>query len=995
MKDTKNNLLLPVIAGGVVALIVIVLGTFFVGRKASSDTEKAVRAVSFLYLDELAGRREQVVATALKNNIDKIYVATSLMDSSDLSGEERLRAYQARMKKLYGLEKFAFVDEDGLIYTSLGTQRNIGEYNFDHISLSKPEISVKDVKSGDKKVIIAIPVQNMSLNGKKLLVCFMEIGMANMLQGVSLQSDNNDTTFCNIYTRRGEALTDMVLGGLASEDNLLEAMKNADFKEGYSIEKFLGEFSSGKKGAVAFGYGGIEETLSYVPIQGTDWMLTYLIRDSVISEEISSVSKEMLTRSFVLTVIVFFVFLAMFAVIVVQIKKNAALEVEKEKDNMINALSSDYRSVYYVDLDKDEGVCYRKDKYLKDNVDEGQTFPFTKNFTNYANNYISEEKRDEFLKFVSKENIKQALKKEAVISYRFVAKRGGVDRYGMVKMAGVKRNEDDHDRDIHKVGIGFVDIDAEMRDSLQKNQALSDALAAAEDANKAKTVFLSNMSHEIRTPMNAIIGLDNIALNDPDISEKTRDYLEKIGVSAKHLLNLINDILDMSRIESGSMALNNEEFSFPKFIESINTLFIGQCSEKRLNYSCHINGTLDDYYIGDNTKLRQILINTLSNAVKFTPTGGEVNLGVERVARFAGKSTIRFTVRDTGIGMSEEFIPKIFDTFAQEKQAGGNKYGSSGLGMAIVKNLVDMMNGDISVKSKKGEGTEITVTITLLDSEKNDSVKKMGEVDFKGMTALVVDDDAIACENAKLSLGNLGLLCETALSGEQAIEMVKIRHARREPYNLILIDWKMPQMDGVETTRRIRSIVGTESAIIILTAYNWDDITDEARAAGVDSFLAKPLFASNVVEEFRYAIGKKKAANAEEAKADLKGKRILLAEDMEVNAEIMVMVLNMREMQVECATNGREALDMFSKSQENYYDAILMDMNMPEMDGLEATMKIRALDRNDAKTIPIIALTAKAFDEDVQRSLQAGLNAHLSKPVEPDALFATLESMIK
>ena len=948
-----------------------------------------------MYLDELAGRREQVVATALKNNIDKIYVATSLMDSSDLSGEERLRAYQARMKKLYGLEKFAFVDEDGLIYTSLGTQRNIGEYNFDHISLSKPEISVKDVKSGDKKVIIAIPVQNMSLNGKKLLVCFMEIGMANMLQGVSLQSDNNDTTFCNIYTRRGEALTNMVLGGLASEDNLLEAMKNADFKEGYSIEKFLSEFSSGKKGVVAFDYGGIEETLSYVPIQGTDWMLTYLIRDSVISEEISSVSKGMMVRSLVLTVIVFFVFLAMFAVIVVQIKKNAALEVEKEKDNMINALSSDYRSVYYVDLDKDEGVCYRKDKFLKGNVDEGQTFPFTKNFTKYANTYIIEDKRDEFLKFVSKENIKAALKKEAVISYRFVTRRGGVDRYGMVKMAGVKRNEDDHDREIHKVGIGFVDIDAEMRDSLQKNQALSDALAAAEDANKAKTVFLSNMSHEIRTPMNAIIGLDNIALNDPDISDKTRDYLEKIGVSAKHLLNLINDILDMSRIESGSMALNNEEFSFPKFIESINTLFIGQCSEKQLNYSCHINGTLDDYYIGDNTKLRQILINTLSNAVKFTPTGGEVNLGVERVARFAGKSTIRFTVRDTGIGMSEEFLPKIFDTFAQEKQAGGNKYGSSGLGMAIVKNLVDMMNGDISVKSKKGEGTEITVTITLLDSEKNDSVKKMGEVDFKGMTALVVDDDAIACENAKISLGNLGLLCETALSGEQAIEMVKIRHARREPYNLILIDWKMPEMDGVETTRRIRSIVGSESAIIILTAYNWDDITDEARAAGVDSFLAKPLFASNVVEEFRYAIGKKKAANAEEAKADLKGKRILLAEDMEVNAEIMVMVLNMREMQVECATNGREALEMFSKSQENYYDAILMDMNMPEMDGLEATMKIRALDRADAKTVPIIALTAKAFDEDVQRSLQAGLNAHLSKPVEPDALFATLESMVK
>jgi PAS domain S-box-containing protein len=579
------------------------------------------------------------------------------------------------------------------------------------------------------------------------------------------------------------------------------------------------------------------------------------------------------------------------------------------------------------------------------------------------------------------------------VEYRLLTKNRG---YRWYRAVGKPTRRPDGSP-ITYIGV-FIDITDQkemMQELARQRESLSIALEEANKANKAKTAFLSNMSHEIRTPMNAIIGLDNIALTDPDISEKTRDYLEKIGVSAKHLLNLINDILDMSRIESGSMALNNEEFSFPKFIESINTLFIGQCSEKQLNYSCHINGTLDDYYIGDNTKLRQILINTLSNAVKFTPTGGEVNLGVERVARFAGKSTIRFTVRDTGIGMSEEFLPKIFDTFAQEKQAGGNKYGSSGLGMAIVKNLVDMMNGDISVKSKKGEGTEITVTITLLDSEKNNSVKKMGEVDFKGMTALVVDDDAIACENAKISLGNLGLLCETALSGEQAIEMVKIRHARREPYNLILIDWKMPEMDGVETTRRIRSIVGTESAIIILTAYNWDDITDEARAAGVDSFLAKPLFASNVVEEFRYAIGKKKAANAEEAKADLKGKRILLAEDMEVNAEIMVMVLNMREMQVECATNGREALEMFSKSGENYYDAILMDMNMPEMDGLEATMKIRSLDRKDAKTVPIIALTAKAFDEDVQRSLQAGLNAHLSKPVEPDALFATLESMIR
>ena len=483
----------------------------------------------------------------------------------------------------------------------------------------------------------------------------------------------------------------------------------------------------------------------------------------------------------------------------------------------------------------------------------------------------------------------------------------------------------------------------------------------------------------------------NIALNDKEISATTRDYLEKIGVSAKHLLNLINDILDMSRIESGRMALNNKEFSFSKLIESINTLFIGQCKEKELTFNCRIK-TVDDYYIGDNTKIRQILINILSNAVKFTPRGGEINFSIERTARYSGKSTICFTVKDNGIGMSEEFLPKIFETFTQEKQSGTNRYGSSGLGMAITKSLVDMLNGDIDVKSKKGQGTEITVTVTLLDCDKSD-LKAGGEIDFKEMSALIVDDDEIACENARLALGNMGLSCETALSGAQAIEMVKIRHARREPYNLILVDWKMPEMDGVETTRRIRSIVGKESAIIILTAYNWDDIIDEAKEAGVDSFLAKPIFASNVVEEFKYAV-ERKNLSAVKKKADLKGKRVLLAEDMEVNAEIMEMVLKMRDILVECASNGREALEMFSSHEPKYYDAILMDVNMPEMDGLEATAKIRALERPDAKTIPIIALTANAFDEDVQRSLQAGLNAHLSKPVEPDTLFAMLEETL-
>ena len=306
-----------------------------------------------------------------------------------------------------------------------------------------------------------------------------------------------------------------------------------------------------------------------------------------------------------------------------------------------------------------------------------------------------------------------------------------------------------------------------------------------------------------------------------------------------------------------------------------------------------------------------------------------------------------------------------------------------------------MMNGNISVESEKGKGTTFTVTVTLLDSGRTGSGEQEAEINTHDLSVLVVDDDEVACEHARLVLDSVGISCEIALSGKEAVDMVKVREARQEPYNLILIDWKMPEMDGIQTTKAIRSIAGTDSAIIILTAYNWDDVIDEAVGAGVDSFLAKPLFASNVLEEFKSAIKKKNAEmTREEHKADLNGRKILLAEDMIVNAEIMEEVLKMRGMEADHAENGKICVDLFSSKPEGYYDAILMDMRMPEMDGLEATKVIRDMDRPDAKTIPIIALTANAFDEDVQKSLQAGLNAHLSKPVEPDNLFATLEHLI-
>lgn len=549
------------------------------------------------------------------------------------------------------------------------------------------------------------------------------------------------------------------------------------------------------------------------------------------------------------------------------------------------------------------------------------------------------------------------------------------------------------DRERHFYLLLKSDMTEVLREQNDRNEILANALREAEQANVAKTAFLSSMSHEIRTPMNAIIGLDSIALKDPGISDSTKEYLSKIGGSAKHLLNLINDMLDMSRIESGRMTIKHEEFSFREMLEQINTMINGQCQDKGLTYDCRINGLVDDYYIGDDMKLKQVIINILGNAVKFTPEGGTVAFIVEQISTFEDKATMRFIMKDNGIGMDKDYLPKIFDAFSQEDSSKTNKYGSTGLGMAITKNIVEMMEGDIGVESEKGVGSTFTVTVTLRKTDKkNDYTQSLRPQD---MSILVIDDDPVACEHAKLVLDEIGIPADSSLSGAEALEMIKLRQARQEPYNLFLVDLRMPEQDGVEVTRKIRELVGDDSAIIILTAYSWDDVMDDALDAGVDSFMAKPLFATGVMDEFKSALKKKNIGKAAEMhRAQLTGRHILLAEDMAINAEIMKQLLNMRQMEVDHAENGQLVLEAFEKSDPGYYDAILMDVRMPVMDGLAATAAIRALEREDAKSIPIIAMTANAFDEDVQHSLQAGMNAHLSKPVEPEHLYETLETLI-
>ena len=665
----------------------------------------------------------------------------------------------------------------------------------------------------------------------------------------------------------------------------------------------------------------------------------------------------------------------------------------EQQDKMITALASDYRSVYHIDLDKDDAVCYRADPTDSEQTKEGVHFPYLERFTWYAENKVAESYREGFLKFIDPDNVREALADNVIIVYRYLAVSGGKEYYEMIRMAGERHPGERDDNKVHTVGLGLTVIDEEMREAMAKNQALAEALEVAEQANKAKTAFLSSMSHEIRTPMNAVIGLNSLALRDETLSDETREYLEKIGDSAHHLLGLINDILDMSRIESGRLVIRKEEFSFRNLLEQINTMVMSQCEEKGLKYECRVVGGASDYYIGDDMKLKQVLINILSNAIKFTEAPGSIVFAVERTAVYGDHSTIKFSVKDTGIGIDEAYLPRLFDPFTQEDSSRSNKYGSTGLGLAITKNLVELMNGTISVESKKGEGTEFTVVLTLTNSDHQNASVSM--VDPKDMKILVVDDEEIAAEHARIVLDEAGIKADTCYSGKEALNMLEVCHAKHEPYNLVLLDWKMPQMDGIEVAKQIRERYDKETTVIILTSFNWDEIMEEAIHAGVDSFLAKPLFASNVIDEFeRIARKNNMSLYKEKSRADLKGRRILMAEDVVINAEIMKQVIIVRGAEIDHAENGKIALEMFKNSEENYYDAILMDVRMPEMDGLEASAAIRALARPDAAKIPIIALTANAFDEDVQRSLQVGMNAHLSKPVEPERLYQTLEELI-
>ena len=517
----------------------------------------------------------------------------------------------------------------------------------------------------------------------------------------------------------------------------------------------------------------------------------------------------------------------------------------------------------------------------------------------------------------------------------------------------------------------------------QVNQALSNAVAAAETANRAKSTFLSNMSHDIRTPMNAIIGFTTLAVSHLDDKDRMKEYLTKILASGNHLLSLINDILDMSRIESGKIQLDETEVNLSDVLHDIKTIVSGQIYAKQLElYMDAMDITDEDVYC-DKTRLNQVLMNLLSNAIKFTPAGGTVSVRVRQLAgKVGGCGQYEFRVKDSGIGMSPEFAKKIFEPFERERTSTVSKIQGTGLGMAITKNIVDMMGGTIEVQTAPEKGSEFIVRVPLRVQEEHRKTVKITELE--GLKALVVDDDFNTCDGVTKMLVKVGMRAEWTLSGKEAVLRARQSIEMGDTYKAYIIDWRLPDMNGIEVTRQIRSL-HDDTPIIILTAYDWSDIEVEAKAAGVTAFCSKPMFMSDLRDTLMTAIGQKQAQEEQgvlpQKTTDFKGKHILLAEDNELNREIAVEILNAYGFEVDTAENGAVAVEKVSTAAPGQYDLVLMDVQMPIMDGYTATHRIRELENPALACIPILAMTANAFDEDRRNALESGMNGFLSKPI--------------
>ncbi len=664
-------------------------------------------------------------------------------------------------------------------------------------------------------------------------------------------------------------------------------------------------------------------------------------------------------------------------------ERSKRVEIEMDQMRLLQAVNEAYDMVILVNLTQNMYRVLNHNMFVERKKVKSGTFD---ELISFGVGNVAEEFKEEFYDCFSREALLQAKaegKKDVYMEHQYF----GTDGNLYWSNTHVIFVEDSQNGDVLEITL-CQNIDERRKKEIEQRQMLSDALKLAEDANHAKSDFLSRMSHDIRTPMNAVIGYAAIAASHLDEKERVKDSLRKILSSGEHLQGIINDILDMSRIEAGKESLNLSRVSIPEMIRAVLPMIHTQIAQKHIELYVDTIDVKDEHVYADAQKMRQLLLNILGNAAKFTSDGGRISVKIRQSAsRKAGYAVFTFFIKDTGIGMSKEFQTHLFETFSQERTSTNSKQFGTGLGMAIVKNYVDMMGGTITVESEVGKGTEFAVKIEFKLQE--DIKPDVRLEQLSGYRALVVDDDFQCCDSVVHLLRDIGMRADFTTTGKEALFRTQMAYADGDSYFAYIIDWIMPDMNGIELVRRIRKIIGEEAPIIILTAYYWGDIEQEAREAGVTAFCTKPLFTSDLTGIFLQHDG---IVTEQES---FENERVLLVEDNDFNREIAEFMLRDIGFDVEIACDGQDAVAMMNDCEDGRYDYVLMDVQMPIMNGIEATKAIRKSEREYLKTVPIIALTANAFVEDADRCLAAGMNEHLTKPFRIEEIIEVVKKLKK
>ena len=980
VKNYNRNRKKPVRKKGlrIVAFLLLFIGVVLAVFRYYKFMSKSIYEESVSHLTEVFHQSDQMLRELTNKNLTYLHIWGENLQN--ISGESEMLDYIEQAQEDAGFLDFYFLSAVG------DYKRVTGETGY----LGLQENIEEEIRQG-KDVIV-----NVAVPGKSQQLVFATPEVHGIYQGfeydaIAIAYENSDIVdVLDISAFHGNAQSFIVHSdGRVVIDHSSESWGNvynffgllrrhSDMSE-KEINVLLEKFKAGHTDAMLLNLDGRNYYLVYEKSDIQDWMFLGLVQADIVNASMNNLqfTTMLLVGAVVLCIAAFFISLI--------IQKNRTNLRRKDaeilyRDELFQKLSMNVDDVFlmldaktyqadYVSPNAEKLLGVTVEQICKDVCALGKLQP--ENVEDSEKNYL--------------EGIRVHEQREW--DFEYVHQKTGEKRWFHNITMGSEVNGEKK----------YILVMSDRTSDWKMNQALSEAVHVAETANRAKSIFLSNMSHDIRTPMNAIIGFTTLAVSNIDDKNRVQDYLGKILSSSKHLLSLINDILDMSRIESGKIHLEETEVCLSDVLHDLKTIISGQIHAKQLElYMDAMDVTNEDVYC-DKLRLNQILLNLLSNAVKFTPAGGTVSVRLRQYpGKVKGSELYEFRVKDNGIGMSQEFVQKIFSPFERERTSTVSRTQGTGLGMAITKNIVDMMGGTIEVQTEQDKGTEFIVRLPFRTQPEHHHTEKIAELE--GFKALVVDDDFNTCDSVTKMLVKVGMRSEWTVSGKEAVLRARQSMELGDAFHAYIIDWRLPDMNGIEVTRQIRSL-DDNTPIIILTAYDWSDIEVEARAAGVTTFCAKPLFMSDIRETLMAAIGQKQARAEDkilsEADLDFRGRRILLVEDNELNSEIAVEILKEYGFLVDTAENGAEAVEKIKNSTPEDYDLVLMDVQMPVMNGYEATKQIRALDDPALAKITILAMTANAFDEDRKRALECGMNGFLSKPIVIEELICALQNNLK